>query len=153
MFQYLFRSNSAFKRRLAKYTSNTRGNVAVEFAMLGPIFTMMLLGIMVFGIYFGAAHSVQQLAADAARASVAGLSAAERQSLAQATVNNSVAGYSLIKADKLVITTQANASDPNLFEVKLTYDASSLGIWGASGLIPFPSSTIQRTAVIRRGGY
>ena len=35
--------------------------------MLAPLFILLLLGMVAYGIYFGASHSVQQIAADAAR--------------------------------------------------------------------------------------
>ena len=74
---------SGFHRRTgeAKLRRNEAGAAAAEFAVVAPIFIFFGLGIIAYAIYFGAAHSVQQLAADAARSSVAGLSASERQSI------------------------------------------------------------------------
>ena len=51
-----------------------RGASAVEFAMLLPLFLALVFGIVVFGAYLTMVHGVQQLAAEAARSSVAGLS-------------------------------------------------------------------------------
>src|SRR5689334_21418066 len=58
------------------------GVAAIEFAVVFPLFLLIILAIIGYGSYLGAAHSVAQLAADAARASVAGLSDTERASIA-----------------------------------------------------------------------
>ena len=60
------------------------GSAAIEFALVAPVFLAMLLGILVYGLYFGLSHSVEQLAAQAARVSVAGLDDQERETLAEA---------------------------------------------------------------------
>ena len=49
------------------------------------------LGMLAYGIYFGAAHSLQQLTADAARTAVAGLSDSERQQLVSNFINANAA--------------------------------------------------------------
>ncbi len=128
------------------------GVSAVEFALVAPAFVMMLTGLIAYGIYFGASHSVQQLAADAARASVQGMSTAERRSIAESQVTASAMSYPLLHPERLSVTA-APADDPNLFEVRVTYDASHLAIWAFEGLLPLPSQRIERAAVIRRGGY
>ncbi len=46
------------------------GAAAVEFAIVSPVFLLIVVGILAYGLYFGAANSVQQLAADAARAAM-----------------------------------------------------------------------------------
>jgi Flp pilus assembly protein TadG len=58
-----------------------RGVAAIEFALIAPVFFLLLLGIAAYGIYFSAISSLQELTADAALASVAGVSAAERQTI------------------------------------------------------------------------
>jgi Flp pilus assembly protein TadG len=55
------------------------GASAVEFAIIAPVFILMIVGMLAYGIYFGAANSVQQIAADAARTSIAGLNADRAQ--------------------------------------------------------------------------
>jgi Flp pilus assembly protein TadG len=51
----------------SRFRADTAGTSAVEFAMLAPLFILLLLGMVAYGIYFGASHWVQQIAADAAR--------------------------------------------------------------------------------------
>jgi len=50
----------------SRFRADAAGTSAVEFAMLAPIFVLLLPGMVAYGIYFGASHSVQQIAADAA---------------------------------------------------------------------------------------
>jgi len=39
------------------------GAGAIEFAIVAPLFLLILLGLLVYGIYLGSVHSVEQLAA------------------------------------------------------------------------------------------
>lgn len=128
------------------------GNAAVEFALLAPVFLALILGTLVYGLYFGVAHSVQQLASEAARASVPGLTEQERSALARQFVTRALASYGLLKPDALRVATGFDAADPNLFKVTLTYDASSLGLNLFQAILPLPTNQLARSATIRRGG-
>ena len=129
------------------------GVAAIEFAIVAPIFFLMVFGLLAYAIYFGMVHSVQQLAADAARASVAGITAGERASLAKSNVLSSVANYPLLDPKKLTVDANPSGLDPNLFSVDLHYDASTNTIFDLEGLVPMPPKIIERQAVVRRGGY
>lgn len=128
------------------------GASAVEFAVVFPIFLLMTLAMLAYGIYFGAAHSVQQLAADAARSSVPGLNETERTQLTHNYVSNNAASYPLLVANKVTVMTASGAATPNDMVVTVRYDSSALPIWGFSALFPLPSPIIERVAVIHRGG-
>ncbi len=114
---------------------------------------MVLLGVLIFAMYFGTVHSVQQLAAEAARATVQGLSEAERTELAKTQVANIVGSYPLIDPNYLTVSAAASPNDANLFNVSISYDASRSIVFAFEGLIPMPPKTIARSAVVRRGGY
>ncbi len=47
------------------------GAIAVEFALVFPVFLLVVFGIIVYGSYLAVVHGVQQLAAEAARSSIA----------------------------------------------------------------------------------
>lgn len=130
-----------------------RGSIAVEFALIFPVSLIFFMGLMAYGIYFGAAHSVQQLAADAARASVSGLNDAERVSIASAHVAASGNSYPLLTSVHISITAGSLDADPTQFEVRVSFDSGNLPIWALSGLVPLPDRTIERVAVVKRGGY
>lgn len=129
-----------------------RANAAVEFAITLPVLLMLLLGVMVYGLHFGVAHGVQQLVAEAARASVAGLSDAEREAIARDIVRRTVSQYPLLRTGGMTVEARGDAADPDRFVVTLRYDASHLGLSAFSGFLPVPSGTIERSAIVRRGG-
>jgi Flp pilus assembly protein TadG len=131
---------------------DTKASSAVEFALLTPVFLLMLTGMLAYGIYFGASHSLQQLAADAARTSIAGLDAAERNALVQTFLNANASDYMLIERNRLDFTIGDKPSDPNQYLVTLVYDASQLPIWNLYPPLPLPNDQIVVTSIIRRGG-
>lgn len=139
--------------QLAKRLSNNiSGASAVEFAIVASLFLMVALGILAYGIYLSAAHSVSQLAADSARASIAGLNDTERTKIATDHVAAHAADFILLNKNKVTVEA-APLADINQFQVVVRFDASDLPIWFMSGLVPLPSKTIERTASIKRGGY
>lgn len=130
-----------------------RAASAVEFALVMPLFMAMLFGIVLFGGYLAVIHGVQQLAAEAARTSVAGLSDTERGDLARGYVTANAASYPFIAPAQVSVRAAASASDANVFVVTVTYDASNLFIYALPRVVPMPSPNIVRSAVIPRGGY
>lgn len=136
-----------------KLNSDVSGASAVEFAVVMPVLLLFLLGILAYGLYVGTTHSVAQLAADAARASVAGLTDAERSEIAHAVVKNTAGNYPLLEPARVTMTAAPAESDATEFKVIVTYDASGLPVWTLGDLLPLPSKSIVRTAVIKRGGY
>src|SRR5690554_3805248 len=92
--------NCKAKRQFV-FIADRRGSSAVEFAIILPVYLMLLLGIFAYGSYLALVHGIQQITAEAARASVAGLSDAERLSLARNTINLSLNSYPFIQANEL----------------------------------------------------
>jgi Flp pilus assembly protein TadG len=135
-----------------KFIRDINGVAAVEFALVAPVFLALLLGILYYGIYFGAVSSVQELTADAARASVAGINQTERQAIVSSYVKDSSADYLLLRNTVIEVEAAAFPGDPTRYTVTLSTDASSLPLQSAN-LFPLPSKTIKRTAVVRIGGY
>jgi Flp pilus assembly protein TadG len=140
------------KRRFF-FIADRRGSSAVEFAIILPIYLMMLLGIFAYGSYLALVHGIQQITAEAARASVAGLSDAERLSLARTTINLSMTSYPFIQANDLTLQSAATDTATGVFSVTVSYDASGMFIFNLPNLIPMPSPVIVRTASIQRGGF
>ena len=108
-----------YPRKVSSRSSS--GAVAVEFVIIGPVLVLLLLGIMVYGGYFLMAHSVQQLANDAARAALGGLSDTERQQLASNCLANELHTYGFLNP-KLVQLAYADQSQ--VMTVNIAYDAS-----------------------------
>lgn len=142
----------ALARRSRSFTADRAGVAAIEFAIMAPVFLLILFAITSYGLYFAASHSVQQLAADAARASIAGLSATERQSLVESFINSNGAAYPFIEARRLSVETHDSSTDNSQFVVRVDYDAAGLPIWSLFDGLPLPGRTISQTSTIRIGG-
>jgi Flp pilus assembly protein TadG len=132
-------------RIMFKLLSCRRGAAAVEFAMLLPVFLVLVFGIVVFGSYLTMVHGVQQLAAEAARSSVAGMTDQERSSIASSYVTANVGTYPLIVANNVSVNAATSPADPNVFVVTVSYNASSMFIYSLP-FVPSPPSTIVRSA-------
>jgi Flp pilus assembly protein TadG len=137
--------------RIRRYGANNSGAAAVEFALIAPLFFLTLLSLVAYGIYFSAAHSVQQLAADAARTAVAGLNETERETLVADFVNRTTMNHALLDKSRLSLQVQVDPSNPNQFTVSLSYDASDLPIFNLFSYA-IPSKQIRRFATVRVGG-
>jgi Flp pilus assembly protein TadG len=136
--------------RIGRFGRDHSGAVALEFAFLAPMLIFILMGITGYGGYFWMSHSVQQLANDAARAAIPGLNAAERASLAKASVDKSAGDYAQLTASK--VSTQVIDADGRL-TVRVSYDAAQSFAFAARGLAPMPSDQIRRQASVQLGGY
>lgn len=127
--------------------SNRLGSAAVEFAIVGPIFILMLVAMVVYGGWFWVAQSVQTTASEAARAAVAGLDEPERRALALAVAADSHgAGLDPVKLTMDVATVDG------VLRVRAAYDVSDHPVMMLKGLLPSPPETIERYAVVRAGG-
>lgn len=131
---------------------NRDGTSSVEFAILTPLFLLFLFGMVAYGIYFGASHSIQQIAADAARTAVAGLSPSERRTLASDYIARNAGDYPFVDPHKLSLTIRDSPSDADEFSVSIRYDARDLPIWSLLDSLPLPDMTIARSSTIRIGG-
>lgn len=127
-----------------------QGSAAIEFALVGPLMVLMLVGMVVYGGWMWLAQSVQTLATESARAAVGGLDAAERISLAQAFVAAEAEDGAGLARDHLTVTVD---SDEAAIRVRIAFDASDHPVMMMSGLLPAPPSVIERTAIVRTGGY
>ena len=137
--------------KVRNFSRNNDGAAAIEFAIVAPLFILILLTLVGYGIYLSVAHSVQQLAADAARPSIAGPSEAERQDLANTYIHTSKISNGFLDQDKLAVRVEADAKNSNQFTVTLTYDASDLPIWALYSFA-MPGKEISRYSTIRVGG-
>jgi Flp pilus assembly protein TadG len=127
---------------------NQRGASVVEFALLAPIFVTLLFGMLGYGQYFFLSHSLQQIANNVARATIAGLTTAERTSIAKEAVTREGEAQGSLIATRLA----SSVSDVNGYTtVTVRYDASNIALL-RTGLLPVPAATIERRALIRNGG-
>lgn len=127
-----------------------QGSAAVEFALIGPLFILMLIGAVVYGGWMWMAQAVQSLAAEGARAAIAGIDVTERASLAQLSVYDSLDGSTILEPEFVQV---AVASDAGAIRVTVIYDASGHPLMALANLVPSPPHIIRREAVVRTGGY
>jgi Flp pilus assembly protein TadG len=126
-----------------------RGASAVEFALVAPLFLLMLLGILAYGGYFWRAHALQQVANDAARAAIAGLTAPERAAIARATVQSEIGRLGGIEPARAAVTVN---EEQDAILVTLAYDARQ-DVFFQLPLVPMPAPVINRIAAVRLGGF
>lgn len=136
---------------LGRFSKNERGAAAVEFAIIAPMFFLIVFSIIGYGIYLSATYAVQQIAADAARTAVAGLSQTERKTLATQFIQSTTMNYAFIDKAKLAVDVQDDASNTNQFTVTIAYDSAALPIWNLFSFA-LPDPKIKRYATIRLGG-
>lgn len=140
---------SAFGFTSSKDRCRREGVAAVEFALVGPILILLLIGIVVYGGWFLMAQSVQALASEGARAAVGGLDATEREGLVRREVTEAVRGVAL-DPDKTKIQV---VEDAGRVRVVVIYDASESMVMALGGMLPRPPAVIQRAAVVHVGDY
>jgi Flp pilus assembly protein TadG len=128
--------------------ADQRGAALIEFALVLPILLLILLGILGYGGYFWRANVLQQVANDAARAAMPGLTAAERLSLAQGSASAELTQMGGIQRNRVTTTVQESGA---ILTVRLSYDGRTDPLLKLS-IVPLPSAVIQRVAVVRLGG-
>jgi hypothetical protein len=126
------------------------GSAAIEFALTGPLLILMLMAMLLYGGWFWLAQGVQSLATEAARAAVAGLDPAEREALALGYVGETAEPvYGFASAD-IGVEVEAEAER---IRVRVAYDATDHPIMTLAALLPAPPRLIERSAVVRMGGF
>ena len=141
------------KRAFGRLADDGSGTSAVEFALVSPILLMLVFGIIVYGLYFGAVHALQQITAEAARSSVAGVSNNERNLLARQSVDRALSDSMLFRKEDVSVAVGDDPVDPDIYMVTLTFDSRAMGFGSVSGLVPVPSVILTRTMRVRRGGF
>ena len=128
-----------------------RGATAVEFAFIAPMMLTFVFGIVGYGSIISVNNGLQQLVAEAARASVAGLNDQERAQLAQQSITDGVRSYAFIDASKMTVA----FDDPTTssFRVSVRYDMSNMVAYHLLAWLPLPPAAVTRNAVVQRGGF
>lgn len=135
----------------AQVLKNSKGTAAIEFAIIAPLFLLVVFSIISYGLYLSTANTIEQMAADAARTAVAGLTEAERQALATQYITATTADYPFLDREKLAVEVKDDPANKNQFTVSLSYDARGLPIWTLFAFA-LPEPDIRRYATIRLGG-
>jgi Flp pilus assembly protein TadG len=139
--------------------ANEAGVIALEFALLAPVFLLLLFGTMVFALYFAVTVAVTQGAAEGGRASIAGLTDAERAAFASQRVRQVFEGYAPL-LDPDAVTVRAVPATSSTFTVEVTYPLDTIAtgplysllslVTGASQTAP---ATVRHAVTVANGGY
>lgn len=148
-------------RRPADLRTCTKGAVAVEFALVAPVFLLLVLGTMVFAIYFATFVAVIHGASEGARASIGGLSNAERATLARNRVTFLFEGYRpLLDPARATVSTRATTSGTPSYRVSVSYPVSDFGFdWffgfmnAVGGTSQNAPTTVSYAVTVANGGY
>ena len=143
----------ATARPLGRLLKCDRGIAALEFVVLAPVLLLLVFSIIIYSIYFTALLGVRQAAAEGARAAVAGLSTAERTTLATARAQQVVNTYGTMLGGGAspVITTTAQGTGG--FSVKVSYNMSASPIMRYGNFVPLPSPLVEATVTVTNGSY
>jgi len=137
---------------LGRFGRARGGIAAVEFAIVSPLLLFLCLSGLILGEYLTVAHSVQQLANEAARYSVAaGDSTAERRVLVGDFIARHAATYPLIDPDLLSAT--VTPEPDNFHRVTVRYETQQLLLSLFDRIGTFHPLAIERAAVVRAGGF
>ena len=117
----------------------------MEAAIALPIMILLLLGAVSYGIWFMAAHSLQQAANEGARASLAAMDQAERVEIVNDVVEAGVLASGTVNFNQVTVQTSLVG---NQFIVQLSYNPSDQLLL-ASGMVPLPEGPIIRKASVR----
>lgn len=136
------------QHRFSRFRRDPSGAVAIEFVLIAPILLTLLFGIVTLGYFMGVSHSVSQLAAGAARTSVAGLDQTERASLANAYLDEAGSRYPLLVADAVTstVTFDSGVTDGVTVAVSYAVDGSILDI--ANNFLGLGIATIEGNAYL-----
>lgn len=133
---------------LHRFCKDDQGAVAVEFVLIAPLLIALVFGILCFGYLFGVSHAVQQLALETARASVQGLTQAERLEMAHAYLDRATAHYPLLRPDHVTRDVQISADTFGDITVTIGYaiDGSMLDL--ANTLFRLDIATLEGRAFL-----
>ncbi|KFG90972.1 Pilus assembly protein TadE [Sphingobium herbicidovorans NBRC 16415] len=126
---------------------------ALEFALIAPALLMLVFAIIIYSFWFSALLGVRHAAAEGARAAMAGLSATERTTLAQARAQAVIDGYGALLSSGGTPDIQAQADGTGQFKVQVRYDMSGSPMVRYGGFIPLPSTMLGATVVVTNGSY
>ena len=138
----------SYRHHLSRFRSNEDGAVAIEFALLAPLLFAMLFGIVCLGYFMALSHSVQDLAAASARASLAGITSAERQSFAEAYLAAAGSRYPLLDPTSLHSTISVAEDKAAAITVNLNYSLEGIMLDLATGFLNLDLTALKTGAYL-----
>ncbi|SFR39805.1 TadE/TadG family type IV pilus assembly protein [Litoreibacter janthinus] len=134
--------------QLRRFQRDPSGAVAIEFVLIAPLLLTLLFGIITLGYFIGVSHSVHQLAAGAARASVAGLDETERSELADAYLSQAGQHYPLLVQTEVTPDVIFDGGAQAGITVNVSYDIDGSLLDIANGFLGLGLTTIDGSAYL-----
>lgn len=135
---------------LQRLLKDNRATSAVEFALIAPLLLLLIASILAYGSIFATSLSLQQIAAETARATIGGLSDAERKTLAQTKLNAIAADYPMLDVSKVTFAFDAGAGS-QISKVTLRYDMVNHPAYTLENLLPLPKSPLTYSLIVTDG--
>lgn len=132
------------------FLKNKHGASAVEFALIAPFMLLLVAAILAYGSLFATSLSLQQAAAETARATIAGLSDAERKTLAESKLADISGNYPLLDPAKVTFAFD-EAAGSQVSRVTLSYDLTGHPAYALDKLLPLPPSPLTYSLIITDG--
>lgn len=126
------------------------GASAVEFALVAPFLLLLVGAILAYGSIFATSLSLQQMAAETARATIGGLSDAERETLAEAKLAAISSKYPMLDPGKLKFAFDQNGG-ADLSRLTFSYDMTAHPAYALDKLLPLPESPLTYSMIITDG--
>ena len=120
------------ERHPARLVRDRSGTVAVEFAFVLVLFLSILFGIIAFGFQFAARIALSYAVAEGGRSAIAGLTSAERQSLATTAINRVLTSFSpLIDPARatVLVTSQGQTPQGEAIEIDIGYQDDRFNVF------------------------
>lgn len=132
------------------FVRDRSGASAVEFALIAPFLLLLVVAILAYGSIFATSLSLQQMAAETARATIGGLSDSERQKLAQAKLTSIQDKFPMLDAAKVSLSFDAGVSG-EVSRLTFSYDMSGHPAYALDKLLPLPASPLSYSMIVTDG--
>ena len=129
---------------LKRLRRESSGVALIEAAIALPIMIVVMMGVVTYSFWLLTAQSLQQVANDAARSSLGGLTEVEREALAKTSIENSLLQAANVDPELVTVKT---VEEDGYLTITLTYDGSADPVFSSS-IIPIPSKSISRSSAI-----
>lgn len=139
------------RRACRRFGAARGGAAALEMALVAPILLLLLCGTAGLGLFITYVHEVQELASSASRAAVAGLTAADRDSIAQSYVAAAVANSALLPAGDVVCTTATSGNPATSYVVTITFSLQHTPVPVLAAFLGLNLVTVTRSSTIILG--
>ncbi len=132
------------------FSRDRKGTSAVEFALVAPFLLLLVAAILAYGSIFATSLSLQQMAAETARATIGGLSDAERLSLAQAKFNDISDRFPMLDGAKVSFAFD-NGGAGKVSRLTFSYDMTGHPAYALDKLLPLPASPLTYSLIVTDG--